>query len=505
MKRNPISTVLLLLLATPCLNAQDLHIYYDVFRDSVWYVSNGKALDRPLVRQGNQVHLHLVEYNRYALETGIQTTQEDISPGLVSASPFLADPMGGLGAAGFSGHGGTGSAGMVSSFDEFPAMPSVPKLGSARGPLSEAVARLESLQGLDRMIRGGSQQIEEIEAEFVQMEAIGESLEAMLWNPFLPPSLVQEEASRYKGILDQKPSNPLDFRQRAGDHRKALRSMRTMRDSLVTLLETIKERQGEWEGSDQEPVLALVGAMEEAVGVSGQYLAVLDESIEVAEAFDERLQEKDPTEWEQLRMRLKEIGMTSFSLHSQHLAERDQLTYEVEVALQEGAAESVGIEGERAFRKRAIQVLSYGGFKVNASVGASFGTFLRPTERYFVRDGEIGSTAADPFLPALTSFLHFYTVGKKNLSWGGSFGMGLPLWDSGEGQSAAFFLGPSLFIGKRERLVLSAGVMSARTQQLDKGYAAGDPFDGDAADLPVFSAYGVGVFLGLSFNMFGGE
>jgi hypothetical protein len=47
--------------------------------------------------------------------------------------------------------------------------------------------------------------------------------------------------------------------------------------------------------------------------------------------------------------------------------------------------------------------------------------------------------------------------------------------------------------------------MSARTQRLDKGYAAGDPFDGDAVDLPVFSAYGVGVFLGLSFNMFGGE
>ena len=68
-----------------------------------------------------------------------------------------------------------------------------------------------------------------------------------------------------------------------------------------------------------------------------------------------------------------------------------------------------------------------------------------------------------------------------------------------------FFLGPSLFIGKRERLVMSAGIMGARTLRLDEGYAAGDVFDGETEDLPVYPAYGMGVFFGLSFNMFGGE
>lgn len=503
-----LSIFLTLLFLIPCLNAQDLHIYYDVFRDSVWYVSRGKALDRPLVRHGSQVHFHFVEYNRYALESGIRTVQEDLPPGLVSGAPFLMEALGGIGIAGPgspNGPSGAGKTGIVSSFDAFPAIPPVPQIGSARGPLAAAVANLEGIHGFDRKIRGGAREIEQIEADFAEVEAIGEAVDALLWNPFLPPSLVREEAGRYRRTLEQKSSGPMDFRQKAGQHHKLLRSMKGMRDSLALLLEDIKLQQGDWAGSDQEPVLALVGAMEQTMSVSGSYLGVLDESIRIAEEFDERLQEKNPSEWEKLRMLLKEIGMTSFSMHSQQTAERDQLTYEVEVSLNEAAAGRLGIGGEQAFRKRSIKVQAYGGFKVNASVGAAFASLLQPTERFFVKEGEIRTSPFNPLLPSLASFLHFYTLGKRNLSLGGSFGVGLPLWDSGERQSTAFFLGPSLFIGKRERLALTAGVMSARIMQLDEGYAAGDVFDGGKDDLPVFSVYRLGVFLGLSFNMFAGE
>ena len=51
-------------------------------------------------------------------------------------------------------------------------------------------------------------------------------------------------------------------------------------------------------------------------------------------------------------------------------------------------------EGQ-AIRKRAIKVSTYGGFKINASLGVGFGSLLKPVEEYFIREGLIGSRPAN--------------------------------------------------------------------------------------------------------------
>lgn len=484
------------------ISGQDLHVYYDVFRDSIWYMSNGKSLDRPIVRQGYPVYFHLLEYNRYALRSGIQTTQEDIGPGLHSTPFFLLDPL----APGLPNPeselipSGPGHIAVLNAFEEYPAMPAIPAIGQARGPLSEVVRTLENLHGLDQTIRTGSQEMEELEATFLQMEDMSETLDALLQNPFLPPSLVQEEATRYRESLEGN-STKLDFRQSAGKHRQLLRALKARRDSLAQLMEVIEVQRDQWQQSDQEPIQALVQTMGQTMGVSRKYLELLEESIEGAEAFDEQLQQKDPATWENLRFRLKEIGMTPFSLHSQQLAERDQLTYEVEIQLQEEVANRLGMSEGQTFRKRSVLVSTYGGFKINASVGVSFVHALKPVEDYFVREGLIGSRQASQFFPSLVSFLHFYSLGKHHLSWGGSFGIGLPLWDGSQGQSPAFFLGPSVLLGKRDRLVFTAGLAGASVKRLDEGILPGDRFDAFNGEIPVFSHYELGLFVGLSFNL----
>ncbi|MBK7408295.1 MAG: hypothetical protein IPJ40_09660 [Saprospirales bacterium] len=355
-----ISLIAALIFSFSGLIAQDLHIYYDVFRDSIWYMSNGKSLNRPIVRHGSQVNFHLVEYNRYALQTGIQTLQEDISPEMATGSALLPDPLG-VKAAGSIGAppSNAGKITILSSFEEYPSMPAIPAIGNARGPLSEVVQTLEDLHGLDRSIRSGFQEVEELEQAFLQIEDMGEALDAMLGNPFLPPSLVQEEPARYREVLDKK-SVELDFRQSASRHRRLLRSLKDQRDSLSLLVETVEVQQALWQDSDQEPVQALVQTMGQAIAVSGQYKKLLEESIELAEEFDEQLQQKSPSEWENLRLRLKEVDMTPFSLHSQQLAERDQLTYEVAIQIQGEVAERLGMEAGQAFRKRIIKVSAYG-------------------------------------------------------------------------------------------------------------------------------------------------
>lgn len=467
-------TLMCLLFAGVMARAQDLHIYYDVYRDSVWYKCDGRSIARPQVRQGAQVHFHLVEYNRYVFQTGIETRQEDVSPGMSAAgAPFLLEAMAGMSPIGM---GGITPSTPLNSNTGYPTLPVMPKAGAPRGAAAAVADNMERLHGLDLSIRQNALEIEELEAAFVEMETMGESLDAMLWNPLLPPSLVQQEAARYQRQFEQ---GPTDFRQSAGRHSRMVKAMKARRDSLSQVMEQLAGEQVLWAGS-------------------GEYMALLDESIAIAEDFDERLKEKSAAEWENLRLRLKEVTQMPFALHQEQIAERDQLTCEVEVTLQEAAAGRLGLEAGAPYRKRTIVVQAYGGFKVNASVGMAFGSFFRPQEKYFVRESQIESRREGMFVPALASFLHFYTVGKNNLSWGGSVGVGAQ-----QGQSLAFFLGPSLLLGKRDRLVVTAGIMGARAERLDEGYAAGEGFDGDSGDLPLFQPYEAGVFVGMSFNLFG--
>ena len=62
-------------------------------------------------------------------------------------------------------------------------------------------------------------------------------------------------------------------------------------------------------------------------------------------------------------------------------------------------------------------------------------------------------------------------------------------------------IGPSLIIGKGDRIVLSAGVMGGKTEHLDKGLQVGDRFNSDIADVPTTSSYKLGFYLGFSFNL----
>lgn len=81
--------------------------------------------------------------------------------------------------------------------------------------------------------------------------------------------------------------------------------------------------------------------------------------------------------------------------------------------------------------------------------------------------------------------------------------MGLPLVGAGERQSACFFLGPTIFLGRKERLALTAGVMGGRVERPANGLRPGDTLDVGEGVLPTHNPYEAGFFLGISFNMFG--
>ena len=80
-------------------------------------------------------------------------------------------------------------------------------------------------------------------------------------------------------------------------------------------------------------------------------------------------------------------------------------------------------------------------------------------------------------------------------------GIGIPLGGSAGFESASFFLGPSLYIGHSNRLILNAGVMGGKVERLGAGYRIGDELLSSQAIIPLQSKYDFGVYFGLSFNL----
>jgi len=149
-----------------------------------------------------------------------------------------------------------------------------------------------------------------------------------------------------------------------------------------------------------------------------------------------------------------------------------------------------------------IKIPVYGGIKINASVGVNFGQYFNKPQTYFLKDSTIVGEDGDSFLPFITSFVHFYPQGRKSVSVGGSLGIGIPLSGAESGfQSTTFFLGPSLFFGTGERLVVNFGLMGGKVNRLSRGYEVGDDFVGDESFIPLQSLYELGLFAGFSFNI----
>lgn len=149
--------------------------------------------------------------------------------------------------------------------------------------------------------------------------------------------------------------------------------------------------------------------------------------------------------------------------------------------------------------EQTIPVVS--GWKVSGSLGLSFGKMAKKTFEYNIVNDAIVQDELDDFFPSIVSFAHISRKSLKNIQLGGSFGIGFPLQKGGGLESLAFFGGPTLFLGKKQKFLISAGLMGAKVQRLSAGFRPGDAFDGSVNILPVRSLYELGYFIGISYDI----
>lgn len=506
---------LYLALAAQALPAQDLHIYYDVYSDSIYYLLGGKPVDRPVVRKGNQVFLHVNNYNNYLYKAEVVTEQRQLAYGQSGGSFKLSKLL--------SGAGGANPSALI--FGETTDMPELPEhpvaLKSGFGNSQAAQALLKEMQQLESAFTAASAELEEsdktiakiqkkaqtsLEAQQIQAFAAGE-IQRLKYDARLSPAQIKKLSGEYMSrIFDETDPKQLNLskvlaQSNAREQVESLkadyaRELSGYRQKVEVLKQTNLALQDSKFGSDDAEFNEFRTAADKLVGSSEKNQEIHRLNLNKMENKLGEINNLDAKTLTQLSTDYLVTMENDFSKTIRETASADNLSLQLVL--------TPTVDSGVATRQLPpIEVSVYGGLQINASVGLSFGQFFERPLQYFVRDSLIQSSKLDAFTPYLTSFVHFYTQHRGNVSVGGSFGVGIPLDNGGGLEAITFFLGPSLMLGRNERIVLSAGLLGGRTTQLSGGFSVGDPFEADASLLQTASRYNLGYFMSLSFNLFG--
>jgi len=503
-----------------CASSQDLHLYFDVHNDTTYYLRNGKSIPRPEVRRGEQIYVHVVNYNNYLYELKLEVEEKKIpmaerTPAGAAAaagagsllSMFIAPgggmPMGGLPfLSGIDGSQRLGFAGKEEALDE---------------ALRQKIQGMhDQLERNIRQVRKTDSALSALEEEMatqlaaVKLEqfAAGE-LGRIRYDPGLEPARIQEMAREYAEILfgDTDPAKLTlgRIRERVSPYQQLEMDFRSYKARIIEL------------DSLQQKNIALKSDLLHLGPMPGTNLAeVLDVAqnhIEVAgrrlielrtqeQALQSALSVTPPLDTERLvALRTLYIILmeNTFSKSYRYEASGDLMTVSVKLL----AVDSLRHQGAHNRELPPVTVRVYGGLRMTTSVGLGFSQYFQRPNTYFIRDSTVQSSRKDAFVPQLSSFLHFYYPRPGKISWGGSIGAGMPL-SGGEGlQSLAFFMGPSLVIGQNSRIILSTGLMGGRVARPSQGYQTGDRFPSDPSLFVTESAYQLGYFFSASFNLIG--
>lgn len=525
-----------LLLLSASLSSQGLQIYLDAGKGKTIYVSGKDTLSRPSVKRGEPITLHLVNYNNYLYEVEVEELQQQVtyfSTGIdTSQTGFAAKSAGG------------GSAfDLISTIMNPSGLMGLGSLASGQLSLLGGLSFGGKGFALDEAEMQVSRELETIEAKYekileswartegnlqsiqteVERLVNGKAVQAMAFeeirklqfNPSLSTSQIRELSEEYlKMVFSNTAADEIDMAYLWKIHQKGqnialyLKDLEVERANYINKLEEIRLLSLRLTPlKDRIRTSSLLDAydqIEESVRsalVRGeQEVKRLDTSYEDLQKLAAQFGEEDLQQLIQLRYTYEEIATNEFSYSYQTTAKEDITSLTVKLNPKDDLPAGIRVTSRKL---AAYEVPTRGGLKVNGSIGLGFGQFFSRPQSYYVRDSVILADQQDSFVPYLASFLHFYNYRPTQVAFGGSFGVGIPVFNAKSDQSVAFFLGPSVFLGGAQRITLTGGILGARVEALGNGYKEGDVLDNPFAGIPTIGRYQIGYFIGVSINVIG--
>lgn len=472
-----IALILLSFTLVSSVQAQRLLVEYDFLNDDFNYykvAKNGtqKKVSSAIVTRNHNIKVKVINYNPfvYTAVAGYSSKTVDDAPNINFLS--LISPIG-------LPTGGTSFLNSLTGADP----------GSTRGGLwadRKAAQAMEKVQATYMTLYQAEQMTNNI-------DFIMEKVHKLKFNPYLPADSIKSFTnSLVSDLLGQTSIQPQDFLERANEINSAVNNdvarLNTYVNTFQSAYQSYANGRGKSGGFEGEGADAMVENWSK-------------QAKAFANNFDSDLLLK---KLDYLETEYQAIMNTPFNFNTSDVAEGDKITVTVDFYRNPESdgeykpGDLAEVANLTKIKSKEIDVTVKGDIKINSSVGMAFPYFNNNSE-YINKDSVITAVDGNNFTPNIAAYLNFYPYSGRNATFGGTFGVGVPI--SSDGKNFNFLMGGSVIFGSNNRLVLNYGATLGQVNKLDQGYEVGDNL-GDALDnVPTRKAYQWGGFVGISFSL----
>lgn len=494
---------------------QDLHIYYDVHQDSMWYMKNGKPVEDLSVRKGKKVYFHLVEFNNYIYSAEFNALQHALPPaGIGGDSSRLQSFLPGL-LSGFfpSGHQPFLNIPIFGSL--MGAVSGLGGLGNARGDKEELVTFKQLLNDLEKEQSSLNALVEDLNkrtkaitilkgnAEFVntlcRSSSVAPKLIKQLVLDYFKEALLLEDGQSFevKNVdeLQEKLMQVPVMASHANERLLAYKNKVLEINRYVSVLKSSDH------GIDE--LYPLIKQYENEMPNVNETLNRYEQSISRKFAESTNGQSLDlGASIRSFYIKYVEISSNDFSFTHQAKAESRYLVYKMQLFRKDSLYNlNPSAEELTPVKTISVEIETYGEFSLGSSMGINVGKHGKTPQKYFVKNNVIEAEAEDVVAPVLSSFINVAYSISPSFTPAISFGVGLPLKSSENTESLTFFLGPSMTLGRSKSVMFSAGLMFSKITQLSNGLQIGQSVQIGDGVLPTQKRYDTGFYLGIGYNL----
>ncbi len=502
----PTFLLVALLLCFTASGQTGLILEYDLFENEVKYFKNGKEITTPRIESGQNLKVVLKEFNPYISRANIQVQNINYSQGTTAMGSVSMDG----GSSGFLGGisgllGGFGAGGeMGSIFSGIPGSRGVSEK-KVRTIKSNYKSLTQELAQVEERLNKSYEKIKLFKQAEESKKVALRDVQTLTNNTMIKPSRIKAMLlTEIRHAFAKREDEDIEIEDLV-DKSKAVNELKSNIESYQSATADYVKLSGEFNNMNLE--LSSITAddddqLEFIQNSTQDLLGTMEQNIDSFEKMQFDVSEEDVItltnvdDMTYLRQVYEELLNGKFEYSFAPIqAEGDEIVLEVDVQQRDETGTFVPFR----FFKQTVPVTS--GWKISGSLGLCFGKFKEEQFRYYINEETLVADKKDEFIPLVASFVHFTRRTHLNYSVGASFGIGLPMVGGDNIQSASFFAGPTLVLGRNQKFMLTTGLMGAKAERLSGGLEVGDMYTNEGGFIPTSQNYELGYFLGISFSI----